>query len=322
MSVITIIIITFVDKIGFFMKKIVVLLVALALVLPTWSQLRWNSVYQTYISQYKDLAIEEMLKHRIPASITLAQGLLESGAGQSTLVKKGNNHFGIKCHDWTGRTTYHDDDAKDECFRAYKSAKESYEDHSQFLKRSRYRQLFALDITDYRGWAKGLKACGYATDPGYATKLINVIELYKLYLYDSATDYDRFFAKHAGNYQPGNTNMRLHPIHKYNDNYYLRARRGDTFKSLAKELELSARSLAKANERSKHDVLAEGDIIYLKKKRKHAEKQFKNRPHVVKAGESMYDIAQKYGIRLKSLYKMNDLPEDYQIRVGAVLRVY
>ena len=116
--------------------------------------------------------------------------------------------------------------------------------------------------------------------------------------------------------------MRLHPIYKYNDNYYLRARRGDTFKSLAEELELSARSLAKANERSKNDVLAEGDIIYLKKKRKHAEKQFKDKPHVVKPGESMYDIAQKYGIRVKSLYKMNDLPEDYQIKVGAMLRVY
>ena len=179
------------------MKKIVVLLTTIALVLPVSAQLRWNSVYQTYISQYKDLAIEEMLKHRIPASITLAQGLLESGAGQGALVKKGNNHFGIKCHDWTGRKTYHDDDAKNECFRSYKSAKESYEDHSQFLKRDRYKSLFALAPNDYRGWAKGLKACGYATDPSYATKLINVIELYKLYLYDSAKDYDKFFAKHA-----------------------------------------------------------------------------------------------------------------------------
>ena len=116
--------------------------------------------------------------------------------------------------------------------------------------------------------------------------------------------------------------MRLHPIYKYNDNYYLRARRGDTFKSLAEELELSEKSLARANERSKEDVLAEGDIIYLKKKRKHADKDFKNRPHVVKPGESMYDIAQKYGIRLKSLYKMNDLSDDYQIKIGDVLRVY
>ncbi|PXX21153.1 glucosaminidase domain-containing protein [Hoylesella shahii] len=304
------------------MKKIITLLLTITFVFSASAQLRWNSLYQTYISQYKDLAIEEMLKHKIPASITLAQGLLESCAGQSELVKKGNNHFGIKCHDWTGRKTYHDDDAKNECFRAYKSAKDSYEDHSQFLKRTRYKQLFSLPLTDYRGWARGLKACGYATDPGYATKLINVIELYKLYRYDSATDYDKFFIKHAGNYQPGNDNTRLHPIYKYNDNYYLRARRGDTFKSLAEELELSEKSLAKANERSKYDVLREGEIIYLKKKRKHAEKQFKNRPHVVKAGESMYDISQKYGIRVKSLYKLNDLPEDYQIKVGVVLRVY
>ena len=142
------------------MKKIITLLLTITFVFSASAQLRWNSLYQTYISQYKDLAIEEMLKHKISASITLAQGIFESSAGRSELTVKGNNHFGIKCHDWTGRKTYHDDDAKNECFRAYKSAKDSYEDHSQFLKRTRYKQLFSLPLTDYRGWARGLKACG------------------------------------------------------------------------------------------------------------------------------------------------------------------
>ena len=182
--------------------------------------------------------------------------------------------------------------------------------------------MFALSTTDYKGWAQGLKDCGYATNPQYASRLIGIIELYKLYQYDTATGYDKFMAKHSGNYQPGTTSVRLHPIYKFNDNYYLKARQGDTFHSIAKEVELSARSLARANEREVNDVLNAGDIIYLKKKKKHSSVIYKDHPHVVKAGESMYDIAQMYGIRLKWLYKMNSLPTDYQIQVGAVLQVY
>ena len=139
--------------------------------------MKWNSAYQEYIDQYKDLAIEQMQKYRIPASITLAQGVFESGAGRSELTRKGNNHFGIKCHGWTGRTTYHDDDAKGECFRAYKNAYESYEDHSKFLASGqRYRSLFKLSVTDYKGWARGLKAAGYATNPRYATIVTYLIQ--------------------------------------------------------------------------------------------------------------------------------------------------
>ena len=149
--------------------------------------MKWNSKYQAYIDKYKDLAISEMLKYNIPASITLAQGLLESGAGMSELTRKGNNHFGIKCHDWLGATTYHDDDEEQECFRAYRDAYESYEDHSKFLARQpRYKRLFSLKRTDYKGWAHGLKKCGYATNPNYANKLIGIIELYKLHKYDNA----------------------------------------------------------------------------------------------------------------------------------------
>ena len=146
------------------------------------AQMKWNQTYQTYINQYKDLAIEQMLRYHIPASITLAQGLFESSAGRSVLATQGNNHFGIKCHNWTGPTQYHDDDARGECFRVYKDARDSYEDHSKFLARQpRYARLFELGQRNYKGWAQGLKQCGYATNPQYANKLIQIIALYQLF---------------------------------------------------------------------------------------------------------------------------------------------
>lgn len=280
----------------------------------------WNQQYQQYVNQYKDVAIEQMKRWKIPASITLAQGLFESGAGRSTLARKGNNHFGIKCHGWTGRTIYQDDDARGECFRAYKSAHESFEDHSRFLASSkRYSRLFKLKITDYKGWARGLKECGYATNPQYASKLIEIIQLYKLYQYDSAKGYNKYVAQHTKdltyNGQP------LHPIKIYNDNYYMIARRGDTFRSIGQEINISYRKLARYNERDKNDVLEEGEIVWLKKKRSKAPKSEKGRLHYVRAGESMYSISQFYGIRLKSLYKLNHLQPDYQIRVGDALKL-
>lgn len=303
--------------------RIVILLIASSLYLCAQGQARWNQTYQTYINQYKDLAIEQMLKYNIPASITLAQGVFESGAGRSELARKGFNHFGIKCHGWQGATTYHDDDADNECFRAYNNVRESYEDHSKFLRNSkRYSRLFTLKRTDYKGWARGLKQCGYATNPQYATKLIELIELYKLYDYDRATSYDRFLAKHTTKDTPATAGGTLHPIYKYNKNYYLKARQGDTFKSIGKEVGISYRALARYNERDKRDVLQEGDIIYLKKKRSKADKAYKNRPHTVKAGESMYSISQLYGIKLKSLYKKNKLSPSYQIKTGDRLKVY
>ena len=285
------------------------------------AQMKWNSRYQAYIDQYKDLAIAEMLKYDIPASITLAQGLLESGAGMSELARKGNNHFGIKCHDWGGATTYHDDDEEQECFRKYRDVYESYEDHSRFLaSQPRYRSLFRLKRTDYKGWARGLKKCGYATSPTYANKLIGIIELYKLHKYDKATKYDRFMVSRSEvkGIAPG-TN--LHQIHIYNKNYYLIARAGDTFKSIAKEVGISYKKIAKYNERDKNDTLIPGEVVYLKKKQKKADKAYKNRPHRVKAGESMYSIAQYYGIRTESLYKMNKLGPDYSLKAGDCLRV-
>lgn len=286
------------------------------------AQMKWNQRYQTYINQYRDLAIEQMLKFKIPASITLAQGLLESGAGYSELATKGNNHFGIKCHGWTGRKTYHDDDEAQECFRAYNNVYESYEDHSLLLSRQpRYRSLFSLDGDDYKGWAHGLKKCGYATSPTYAQKLIGIIELYKLQQYDKAKKYDRFMESRTYKDSPSAKGGILHPIHRYNKNYYIVVKQGDTFRSLSKELGLSYRKIAKYNERNKRDKLVVGETIYLKKKQKKADKTYKNRPHTVKPGESMYSIAQYYGMRVKSLYKKNGLSPDYVPKVGDKLRV-
>ena len=303
--------------------RIFLILFLLGLTMPMVSvrgQMKWNSVYQAYIDKYKDLAIEQMLRHNIPASITLAQGLLESGAGRSSLATEGNNHFGIKCHlEWTGATMHRDDDASNECFRVYRHARESYEDHSKFLQKPRYKSLFSYKRTDYKSWAYGLKSCGYATNPVYAQQLIGIIELYNLHQYDSATSYDRYIAEHTGS----NVNRGTfgHQIFMCNDNYYIKVKKGDTFKSLGRELDVSYRKLARYNERDKRDVLHEGERIYLKKKKKKAEKQYKYKPHVVQAGESMYDIAQLYGIRLKSLYKRNHLSPDFMPQVGDVLRV-
>lgn len=284
------------------------------------SQIKWNSSYQQYIDMYKDLAIEQMLKYKIPASITLAQGVYESGAGKSELTRKGNNHFGIKCNGWNGRKTYHDDDLRNECFRAYNNAYESYEDHSRFLVQStRYSSLFKLRRTDYKGWAKGLKAAGYATNPKYSEKLIEIIQLYKLDRYDKAKDYDKFMAQRSKD-QAGRGQL-LHQIHAFNKNYYLIAHRGDTFESLSHEVGISTRRLAKYNELPKNAQLSEGDIVYLKKKRTKAPKEYKDHIHYVRSGESMYSISQKYGIRLKSLYKINRLSPDYQLSVGDQLKL-
>lgn len=315
----------FVGKSNFIlMKRVLSVVFVLLASRAAFGQMKWNANHQAYINQYYQLAVREMHSYGIPASITLAQGIFESGAGQSELARKGNNHFGIKCHGWTGRTVYHDDDAAQECFRAYNSVLESYEDHSKFLANSqRYRRLFALGKTDYKGWARGLKECGYATNPQYADKLIQLIELYQLHQYDNSPLHAPALPQSAtanGVRQPQPTGT--HSLYIYNDNVYLRARQGETFKTLAKETGISYKKLARYNELDKNTVLREGDVIYLNKKKTKADHAFKNYMHTISPGESMYSIAQSYGIRLKSLYSKNHLPADYRPRVGDQLRVY
>ncbi len=293
-----------------------VFLLFITLIPADAQSIKWNKSYSDYFSTWGEVAVQQMVQYRIPASITLAQGVLESGAGKSELARKANNHFGIKCNGWTGRKSYHDDDERGECFRAYDNAYQSYVDHSVFLTNSpRYRRLFDLKRTDYKGWAKGLKACGYATSPTYATRLIEIIETYGLHRYDVGKGFDK---------------QRIEQMHQsadqrqvftFNNNYYVRARRGDTFRRIADDVDVSYRRLAKFNERDKNDTLEEGEIIWLQKKRRKAPKEFKNRPHRVEPGESMYIISQRYGIRLKNLYKMNGLSPDYVIQAGDLLRV-
>ena len=292
------------------MKKLKLFLILIISCLTLQAQTR-NKQYEAYIKKYRELAVEEMKKYHIPASITLAQGLLESGAGQSALARKSNNHFGIKCgSDWYGKTVSHDDDARGECFRAYKHPKDSYEDHSKFLAgRPRYASLFNLNITDYKGWARGLKKAGYATNPRYADQLIGIIELYELYKYDDK-NYLKWIKK----------NPNPHQTYIANDLLYIVVRAGDSWKSISQEFDISQKKLRKYNDLYKGYALQVGDILYLEKKNKKADKE--HIVHVLRAGESMYSISQKYGIRLKNLYKLNKMDaDDPAPEVGAILRL-
>lgn len=269
--------------------------------------------YEKYIKQYSNLAIQHQKKFHIPASITLAQGLLESGAGQSELARKSNNHFGIKCHsDWRGGRVYHDDDLRGECFRKYKNPEQSYEDHARFLvDRPRYASLFKLKATDYKGWARGLQKCGYATDRAYANRLIKLIEDYDLYRYDTAKG-----GKKAGK-RPARISR--YTIYRTNGLLYVYSNGKDSFDDIAASLGFRVKDLKKYNEVPEDFPLQKGDVVYLEKKKKKADKP--NYDYVVKMGDSMHGIAQKFGIQIKSLYKMNKKHKDYIPEEGDVLKL-
>ncbi|EKN16993.1 hypothetical protein HMPREF1076_02127 [Parabacteroides goldsteinii CL02T12C30] len=272
--------------------------------------------YEKYIKTYSALAIEQQKKYKIPASITLAQGLLESGSGQSDLARRSNNHFGIKCHsDWRGGRVYHDDDLRGECFRKYKRVEDSYEDHSKFLKRSRYDRLFQLKITDYKGWARGLQKCGYATDRAYANKLIKVIEDYELYRYDTGKVHKLTRQEKKKLKYP----TVKYTIYRTYGLLYVYAKENDSFDQIAQNLDFPVKDLKKFNEVPEDFPLQKGDIVYIEKKKKKADKP--NYDHVVQVGESMHSIAQKYGIQIKSLYKMNKKDKDYVPEEGDVLKL-
>lgn len=272
-----------------------------------------NPTYQAYIEKFHSIAIKQQKAHGIPASIILAQGLLESGAGRGILATEANNHFGIKCHDWTGKKIYKDDDEKNECFRKYRHAEESYEDHSLFLvNRPRYSSLFLLNPTDYVSWAHGLKAAGYATDPAYAQKLINLIERYGLHQYD--IEKKGLFAT--------KTDLQTQSERRIYKSNYLRivvATDDDTYASLAEELKISEKRLRKYNEVGTETQLKKGDIVYLSKKKKTAARA--NHIHVVQPGETLYGISQIYGIQLINLYKMNDIPFTQGAYIGQIIKL-
>ncbi len=283
---------------------------------------------QDYILKYKDWAIREMNRTGIPASITLGQGILESGDGNSNLAREANNHFGIKCHsDWTGKRFKHDDDKRNECFRKYNSAEESYRDHSDFLTgKQRYASLFDLNPTDYKGWAKGLKKAGYATHPKYDNLLIGIIESNQLYQYDKPGKINTTSGEVRNEPdRTDNSNQQVFTedfniptgerrVKTMNRITYILAREGDTFAYLAKEMDMMKWDLPKYNEMAEDAVMTEGQIIFLQPKRNQAEAGFDF--HIVKEGDSIWSISQRYGVKKERLYNYNELKEGKEPVVG------
>lgn len=298
------------------MKKLHLLLLAILAFIACNSinaQERTLNDSEKYLLKYSAIAVEQMEKYGIPASITLAQGLLESGAGKSKLATEANNHFGIKADSrWSGETCSSFDNGNWHKFRVYKNAEKSYEDHSLFLTgNQRYSALFKLERADYKGWAKGLKDAYYAEDREYDKKLIGIIERYGLYRYDTQTAGTKSWEKESGTPKE---------ILKANGMLYVIADSGDTFKSLSKELGLSKRKIRKYNDLNGDYTFMSGDIVYLEKKHNKAAKGYDF--HTTKKGESLYKISQIYGIKLKALYKMNPQYVSYTtLKVGDVVRL-
>lgn len=265
---------------------------------------------EEYIEKYKSEAVKEMLMNGVPASITLAQGMLESANGNSPLAIYANNHFGIKCHrGWDGLTFIQDDDTKDECFRKYTNVLDSYSDHSKFLSgRGRYASLFDLKVTDYKGWARGLKKAGYATNPKYPALLITLIERHKLYEYDKV--------KEMPSLMPEPEEMARKPVLKgrkvllHNRVKYIIVNDGDTYFEIASNLDMMLWQIYKYNDLKRQDKLRVGQVIYLQPKRGKAKRGHEY--HIAKRGETMYAISQKYAVKIKSLYKLNRMVEGSQ----------
>ena len=304
------------------MKKHILTFLLLCVCLVSFGQ-RTNQAYWSYIDKYKDWAIEQMQQYGIPASITLAQGLLESNAGRSTLATEANNHFGIKVgSSWTGPYVVKSDDRPDDKFRKYKSARESFIDHSKFLQQKRYQGLYQLSKTDYKGWARGLKAAGYATNPAYADALIRVIEMYNLQQFDTGKYRSQKPTTTATTTQIVDEFWQRHKIYQNNKNDFIIVEVGDDMATISKKTGLSLHKLYKYNDLPRDYAPTAGDLIYLKKKRKCASKEFKKNPiHIVEVNQSLFDIAQLYGIRLESLCKLNEWDEPHAVQVGEILRI-
>ena len=316
------------------MKKLALLLI---LTLPL-GLLAQKITPEEYIQTYKDIAICEMKAHKIPASITLAQGLLESGAGNSALAREAKNHFGIKCHKgWDGDTYYMDDDEKDECFRKYKNAEESFKDHSEFLcGRSRYAALFDLKITDYKGWAKGLKAAGYATNPKYAQLLIDRIELYDLTKYDQIALGQRsddgqlpdiapedelelaFSPSDRSSFVLVDMTEEKRFIYENNGVRFVYAKEGETPEGLAKDFGIKFKRFCQYNLLRHPDemVFHSGDVVYLAKLRN---RNWKAKRHTVEEGETLRDVALRFAMKPEKILKKNGLKEGERLTAGQQL---
>jgi len=324
---------------------------------------------EAYIEKYAEMAIAEMHRSGVPASITLAQGLLESSYGKSYLTVQANNHFGIKCHDWKGPSVYYDDDEKGECFRKYSSAADSFSDHSDFLRyRDRYKFLFDLDPTDYKAWANGLKKAGYATDPAYPSKLINLIETYHLFRFDLGDEsvleetepsqeqnvspskpsapvkespakktrkkknrtkatfeipqsprkmetpvaYDG----HSGTFAFSTTR----PIYQTNGVPFIYSIEGESYSSIARHYDLFLKEILAFNDISYDAPLAPGTPVYIHAKKKGTSRGLDK--HIVEEeGEILRDIAQRYGVKIKSLEKLNGITANHVLRPGDTIKL-
>ena len=321
------------------MKKLLFLFFAASVCLNMHAQT--NEAVESYITQYKQLAIDEMIRTGVPAAITLAQGILESNAGQCSLTQQSNNHFGIKCkEDWVGEVVYHDDDRRGECFRRYNSAEDSYRDHSDFLKnRPNYAPLFDIDVTDYRDWAYGLKKAGYATNPVYATSLITTIEKYDLEQYtdvalqqsnqmsvassniqsqqdiefkNASFDPKQNTEKDAPHYSADILKYPKNSVFRINETNVLFVDEGTSLFAIATQYNIPYKKLLEYNDLDNVDILQQPTLIYLEKKQKHSSKEF----HVVSGNENLHDIAQEEGIQLESLLVYNKLPKNIQPKAG------
>ncbi|MBP5504968.1 MAG: glucosaminidase domain-containing protein [Bacteroidales bacterium] len=317
---------------------------AVALLLMPALALQGDDMREKYIRQWRDVAMEQMAASGVPASITLAQGCLESANGTSRLAVEANNHFGIKCRNWSGPVVHHDDDIKNDCFRRYESAEQSFSDHSDFLRyNDRYSFLFDLEPGDYRGWARGLKKAGYATDPSYAEKLIKIIEDYKLYQYDLAGDSDsdekgELVAEPALppspstlerpreverplNFRP-NSLGKVYIDYKFYEKHgvlYIIATGTETYASLAREFNLFKRELLRYNEEKKDHTIPAGTVVYLEPKRTQSSKDLAK--HVVEEGETMKSMSQRFAVKMKYLYKYNNMRSGREPEPGTIINL-
>jgi hypothetical protein len=301
-----------------FMKQSLMLLMLIMVLCVSWSQSGGKMTRLQYFEKFHILAVEEMHRSGIPASITLAQGALESGDGNSSLAREANNHFGIKCHnDWTGRKVYQDDDDRNECFRKYPSVEDSYRDHTDYLKaKSRYAFLFELELTDYKGWARGLKKAGYATSPSYADRLIKIIEDFDLYRYDDMVLPQKTEVRKSRHTRD---KLAMREVLETNRVKFVRAVTGDTYAKITAEMGKLDWEIPEYNEASMGDSIVAGQVVYIQPKRNRA--QAGDKEHVFKTGETMRIVSQLYAIKLESLYKMNNLKPGTQPEPGTKLQL-
>jgi LysM repeat protein len=315
------------------MKKLQLSLICIIAAVQTLSA-QSSVIIKNYIETYKEIAIEEMIRTGVPASIKLAQGIHETAAGQSVLVTKSNNHFGIKCKTgWQGASVSHDDDARGECFRKYDSPFESFKDHSEFLRtRSHYAFLFNLDPTDFEAWAHGLKKAGYATNPKYPQIIIKLIKDYNLQDYSlialgklPATNEGLVYAnKPSVGKSEEKTNVVVakkvnYPsgVFKINETQVIYVTKGTSYFSLAQQHNIPLARLFDFNDMKAQEETGTDCLVFLQRKRRTG----KNETRKVEKGESLYDIAQEEGIRLQSLLELNQLKENVAIQEGEILHL-